>query len=47
MQRAERNNEELLEKLTLDFHRIRQNSIDEELFDIVSGFEALKDDAAW
>lgn len=45
MQRAEKNIEELLDNLTRKFHRLRQSSIDEELFDVVSGFEALKDDA--
>ena len=41
MQRAEKNIEELLEDLNSKFHRLRQSSIDEELFDVVSGFEAL------
>jgi F-type H+-transporting ATPase subunit gamma len=41
MQRAEKNIEELLEVLTLTFHRLRQSAIDEELFDVVSGFTAL------
>jgi F-type H+-transporting ATPase subunit gamma len=41
MQRAEKNIEELLETLHGTFHRIRQSGIDEELFDVVSGFEAL------
>jgi F-type H+-transporting ATPase subunit gamma len=41
MQRAERNIDELLETLHGAFHRLRQNSIDEELFDVTSGFEAL------
>jgi F-type H+-transporting ATPase subunit gamma len=41
MQRAEKNIGELLEDLNRTFHRLRQNSIDEELFDVVSGFEAL------
>jgi F-type H+-transporting ATPase subunit gamma len=41
MQRAEKNIDELLEDLNRSFHRLRQNSIDEELFDVVSGFEAL------
>jgi F-type H+-transporting ATPase subunit gamma len=44
MQRAEKNIEELLGDLSHQFHRLRQSSIDEELFDVVSGFEALKDD---
>ncbi len=43
MQRAEKNIEELLEQLNQSFHRQRQSSIDEELFDVISGFEALAD----
>jgi len=41
MERADRNIRELLENLHGTFHRLRQNGIDEELFDVVSGFEAL------
>ncbi len=41
MQRAETNINELLEVLNGDFHRLRQSAIDEELFDVVSGFEAF------
>ncbi len=41
MQRAEKNIDQILEDLNLEFHRVRQESIDEELFDVVSGFEAL------
>ncbi len=41
MQRAEKNIKDILEELSRKFHRIRQESIDEELFDIISGFEAL------
>jgi F-type H+-transporting ATPase subunit gamma len=41
MQRAEKNIEDILEDLNRLFHRIRQESIDEELFDVISGFEAL------
>jgi F-type H+-transporting ATPase subunit gamma len=41
MQRADKNIDELLEDLNRTFHRSRQNGIDEELFDVVSGFEAL------
>ena len=41
MQRAEKNIDELLRTMNATFHRQRQNSIDEELFDVVSGFEAL------
>ncbi len=41
MQRAEKNIDELLEDLNGTFHRMRQSGIDEELFDVISGFEAL------
>jgi len=41
MERAERNIDELLENLHGTFHRLRQSGIDEELFDVISGFEAL------
>ncbi|WP_020476473.1 F0F1 ATP synthase subunit gamma [Zavarzinella formosa] len=41
MQRADKNIDELLGALTSDFHRLRQSGIDEELFDVISGFEAL------
>lgn len=41
MQRAEKNIDELLEQLNSEFHRLRQAAIDEELFDLVAGFEAL------
>jgi len=44
MQRAEKNIDELLDDLSHKFHRLRQSTIDEELFDVVSGFEALNDD---
>lgn len=36
-----KNIDELLEDLNRNFHRLRQNGIDEELFDVISGFEAL------
>jgi F-type H+-transporting ATPase subunit gamma len=42
MQRAEKNIEELLEEFSYKFHHLRQLSIDEELFDVVAGFEAMK-----
>jgi F-type H+-transporting ATPase subunit gamma len=42
MQRADKNIDELLENLNRTFHGLRQNGIDEELFDVVSGFEALR-----
>jgi F-type H+-transporting ATPase subunit gamma len=41
MQRAEKNIDELQENLNQTFHRLRQSGIDEELFDVISGFEAL------
>ncbi len=41
MQRAEKNIDDLLEGLNGSFHRLRQSSIDEELFDVISGVEAL------
>jgi F-type H+-transporting ATPase subunit gamma len=41
MQRADKNIDDLLEDLNRTFHRLRQDGIDEELFDVVSGFEAL------
>ncbi len=41
MQRAERNIDELLDDLTHKFHSLRQSTIDEELFDVVSGYEML------
>lgn len=44
MQRAEKNIEELLDTLDRQFNSLRQSTIDEELFDVVSGFEALKED---
>jgi len=41
MQRADKNIDELLDDLNGTFHRVRQSAIDEELFDVISGFEAL------
>jgi F-type H+-transporting ATPase subunit gamma len=41
MERADQNINQLLEDLHRALHRVRQSSIDEELFDVVSGFEAL------
>ncbi|QOW11819.1 F0F1 ATP synthase subunit gamma [Kaistella flava (ex Peng et al. 2021)] len=45
MQRAEKNISDLLDDLNKKYHRLRQSSIDEELFDVVSGFEALNKDS--
>ena len=41
MQRADKNITDLQEQLHARFHQMRQSGIDEELFDVVSGFEAL------
>ncbi len=41
MQRADKNIDDLLETLHGSFHQLRQSSIDEELFDVISGYEAL------
>ncbi len=41
MDRADKNINDLLEQLHGSFHQLRQSSIDEELFDVISGFEAL------
>jgi F-type H+-transporting ATPase subunit gamma len=41
MLRAEKNIEELLDGLNRNFRHQRQTSIDEELFDLVAGYEAL------
>ena len=41
MERAERNIDALLEELHDTSHRLRQDSIDAELFDVIAGFEAL------
>jgi len=44
MQRADKNIDELLVDLNGTFNRLRQSSIDEELFDVISGFESLGGD---
>jgi F-type H+-transporting ATPase subunit gamma len=41
MGRAEKNINDLLDQLHGTFHQLRQSGIDEELFDVISGFEAL------
>ena len=41
MQRAEKSIDDLLETVRAASRRLRQTTIDEELFDIISGFEAL------
>lgn len=41
MQRAEKNIKDSLVQLNDQHQRLRQNEIDEELFDVISGFEAI------
>jgi F-type H+-transporting ATPase subunit gamma len=41
MQRADKNIDELLENLHGTFHRLRQSTIDEELFDVIAGSDAI------
>jgi F-type H+-transporting ATPase subunit gamma len=41
MQRADKNIDEMLEELNGTYYRLRQSGIDEELFEVISGFEAL------
>jgi F-type H+-transporting ATPase subunit gamma len=41
MQRADKNIDDLLQHLRATFHRMRQQRIDEELFDVISGYDAL------
>jgi F-type H+-transporting ATPase subunit gamma len=43
MQRAEQNIESVSNELRRSVNRLRQSSIDEELFDVVAGFNALAD----
>jgi F-type H+-transporting ATPase subunit gamma len=47
MQRADKNIDELLEEFNGAFHSLRQSGIDEELFDVVAGFEALNSGGPW
>jgi F-type H+-transporting ATPase subunit gamma len=46
MQRAEKNIREVLEHLKAQYRRIRQASIDEELFEVVAGYESLSHEPA-
>jgi F-type H+-transporting ATPase subunit gamma len=46
MERADKNINDLLTILNGTFHRVRQSGIDEELFDVVAGFEAQSEDTA-
>jgi F-type H+-transporting ATPase subunit gamma len=41
MQRAEKNIDSLSRELNRSFYRLRQNSIDEELFEVIAGFNSL------
>lgn len=41
MQRAEKNIDELLDELGRTYHQLRQSSIDEELFDVIAGYESM------
>jgi len=41
MERADRNIDEMLESLHGAYHRLRQGSIDEELFDVIAGYESM------
>jgi F-type H+-transporting ATPase subunit gamma len=43
MERADKNIDELRATLQTTFHRVRQAGIDEELFDVIAGWEALTD----
>jgi F-type H+-transporting ATPase subunit gamma len=42
MQRAEHNIRDVLADLTQSYHRVRQSTIDDELFDVLAGYEALE-----
>lgn len=42
MDRAKKNIDRMQDDLQHAYHRLRQETIDEELFDVVSGFEALR-----
>jgi F-type H+-transporting ATPase subunit gamma len=41
MERAERNIDQLRDELQRTFYRLRQDKIDEELFDVIAGGEAV------
>lgn len=41
MQRADKNIEELLSTFNTTYHRLRKNSIDAELFDVISAYDSL------
>lgn len=45
MQRADKNIGTLLTELGAEFNRLRQSGIDEELFDVIAGFDAMAPEA--
>ena len=45
MERADKNIDDILENLQGTFHSLRQRGIDEELFDVLSGYELLAKDS--
>lgn len=44
MQAAEQNIEERIDRLRNEYHQLRQAQITEQLLDVVSGFEVLRED---
>jgi F-type H+-transporting ATPase subunit gamma len=42
MQRADKNIQDIQEDLKRRYQRMRQGAIDEELFDVLSGYELLR-----
>ncbi len=42
MQRAEKNINDMRDELKLGYNRLRQSTIDAELFDVIAGFEAIQ-----
>lgn len=41
MQRAQKNIDDMQDELSQDYNRLRQSTIDSELFDLIAGFEAM------
>jgi F-type H+-transporting ATPase subunit gamma len=46
MQAAEKNIDDRLAELTVEYHRVRQSTITSELMDIMAGFESLRNDGS-
>ena len=46
-QRPDKNIDDLLEQFHGTFHQLRQSGIDEQLFDVISGFETLSLESAY